>query len=327
MRKLYFIINPQAKNGQCQKLWLQIEQLLCERNVSYLAFFTKYRGNAKEIAESLSKKSEGDEIIITAVGGDGTIHEVINGIVGHPNVLVAYIPGGSGNDFSRGFSIPKNPLDALDVLLRLKAKNPIATDVGMISNQEQIQTYFINNMGVGFDALISEKANRSKVKGWLNRFSLGRLVYVYILLKEMFFYKRSEVTLTIDGESYPFDSTWFVTVSNQPFYGGGMKISPSASPTDGVLDVTVVHKLSKIKLLLVFITVFWGGHISFKEVRTLRGKQISIQSSLPLDCHADGEHIGQTPLKIRACKHVLPCLIRGIHSVEELKELSLSDRH
>lgn len=327
MRKIYFVINPQAKNGYCRKVWLEVERELISRKLSYMAFFTEYGGHAKEIAQSLVKKAGDEEIVVVAVGGDGTLNEVMNGVANHNNVILGCIPGGSGNDFSRGFGIPKQPLDALELILRKINRKATFIDIGKISVQQESKVYFINNMGVGFDALISKEANRSKLKQTLNRFSLGSLVYAFLLLKKLFTYKCTDLQLKIDGQTYSFDSTWFVTVSNQPYYGGGMKISPDAVPNDGLLNITVVHKLSKIKLLLVFITVFWGGHVSFKEVKSLKGKSITIHSSEPLFSHADGELIGQTPLQIQACQHVLPIIIRGIEDVEELKELSSSDCH
>src|SRR5574342_31266 len=103
------------------------------------------------------------------------------------------------------------------------------------------------------------------MKALLNKLSLGRIVYVYFLLKKLFTYKTSTIDLSIDGKKHIFEQTWFVTVSNQPYYGGGVEIAPAAEPDDGLLNIAVVHQLSRLKLLLVFISVFWGRHIHFKE--------------------------------------------------------------
>ena len=90
-----------------------------------------------------------------------------------------------------------------------------------------------------------------------------------------------------------------------------MKIAPEAIPTDGLLDITVVHNLSRIKLLLVFISVFWGKHIHFEEVKSFKGKEISIQSSEPVYAHADGEHIGSSPLKTSILPKALSVTLSG----------------
>jgi diacylglycerol kinase family enzyme len=152
------------------------------------------------------------------------------------------------------------------------------------------------------------------------------MVYVYFLLKKLFTYKTSTIDLSIDGGKHIFEQTWFVTVSNQPFYGGGMKIAPAAEPDDGLFDITIVQRLSRWKLLLVFVSVFWGKHIYFKEVKTYRGRDVSIHSQVKLFVHADGEHIGFTPLDINLQASALQVLTRRKRAEEvELKERDSND--
>ncbi|MED3552914.1 diacylglycerol kinase family protein [Cytobacillus praedii] len=311
MKKLYFIINPQAKNGRCQKVWRKLEKILNEQNILFEAFFTAYHGHGKEIVHLISEKEAGKKIVIAVVGGDGTMHEVVNGAVANKHIQLAYIPGGSGNDFSRGYGIPRNPVAALYHLLRQLEEEASLIDLGKITNKDEECIYFVNNMGVGLDAHIARKVNLSKIKKLLNHISLGKLVYVYFLLKSVFTYQRSSIEIIIDGKRLTFDSTWFVTVSNQPFYGGGMKISPNASPFDGQLNITIVHNLSRLKLLFVFITVFWGGHVAFKEVETFTGSEIRISSPGMIQAHADGEDIGCTPLTSITCRKFLPILSKA----------------
>jgi diacylglycerol kinase (ATP) len=309
MHTLYFIVNPEAGNRSCLKTWVAVEAELQRKEVQFHAFFTNNRGHAKEITEQLAKKQ--GQIVIIAVGGDGTLHEVVNGVAKYKNTAIGFIPGGSGNDFSRGFNIPKDPVSALHYLLKIIGEQPHLIDCGKVTNQKSENHFFINNMGVGFDALISYDVNTSGMKSMLNKLSMGRLVYVYYLLKNLFTYRRTNLDLTIDGIQHSFENSWFVTVSNQPFYGGGMKIAPDAIPTDGLLDITVVHNLSRIKLLLVFISVFWGKHIHFEEVKSFKGKEISIQSSEPVYAHADGEHIGSSPLKTSILPKALSVTLSG----------------
>lgn len=302
-----FIINPQAKNGYCLKVWGKVEQMLKEENISYSAVRTEYRGHARELAKIYAEQAGGQRLYLVAVGGDGTVHEVMNGAAGHQNVTVGFIPGGSGNDFSRGFNIPKDPEEALTAILK-GISHSVKADIGMIRHTDGNKTYFINNMGAGFDALISRKVNSSKIKGILNQLSLGKFVYALFLVKELFFYKCSDIEIIIDGKKHQIRSAWFITISNQPFYGGGMKISPDADPFDGILNVTVVHNISRIKLLFVFASVFKGRHIGFKEVAVLQGKNISIRSSHPIPAHADGEVLGSTPISASVCPEAIPII-------------------
>ncbi|MDR7077745.1 YegS/Rv2252/BmrU family lipid kinase [Neobacillus niacini] len=309
MKQIYFIINPKARNGYCLNVWKKVESKLIDDNIPYLAFFSEYHGHAIKLAAQIAKSNNEQKVII-AVGGDGTINEVMNGIVKYNNITLGFVPGGSGNDFSRGFHIPTNPEEAIEVILRHMEIDAPLMDIGKVTMKDDSEHYFINNMGAGFDALVSYEVNRSKMKAWLNKLSLGRLVYVYFLLKKLFSYKCSTIDLSIDGSRHILEQTWFVTVSNQPFYGGGMKIAPEAVPDDGLLDITIVHNLSRLKLLLVFISVFWGKHVHFKEVKSFRGKMVTIQSSDSLFVHADGEDIGFTPLNINVQTKTLKVLTR-----------------
>jgi diacylglycerol kinase (ATP) len=307
MKQIYFIINPKAKNGHCMKIWKKLERKLSEENIIYQTAFTEYPGHAKSLAADIAASNDKEKVII-AVGGDGTMHEVMNGMINYKNIILGFIPGGSGNDFSRGFHIPAEPIEALQVMLQLMNSEAPFIDVGKVTMKDQTEHYFINNMGAGFDALVSHEVNQSSMKGFLNKLSMGRLVYVYFLLKKLFTYKCTSIELSIEGQKHIFDNTWFVTVSNQPFYGGGMKIAPNAVPDDGLFEITVVHNLSKVKLLLVFISVFWGKHVHFKEVKTFQGSMVTIHSESPVFIHADGEIIGYTPLNMGVYSKALQVL-------------------
>ncbi|MCS0789748.1 diacylglycerol kinase family lipid kinase [Cytobacillus firmus] len=310
--ELKFIINPQAKNGSCLKVWKKVEQMLKEENIPFSAARTEYQGHARELAKIYAEQAGGQRLYLVAVGGDGTVHEVMNGAASHQNVTVGFIPGGSGNDFSRGFGIPKDPAESLKAILKGISHSSVKADIGLIRHIDGKKTYFINNMGAGFDALISRKVNSSKMKGILNQLSLGKFVYALFLVKELFTYKCSDLEIVIDGQKFHFDSAWFITISNQPFYGGGMMISPDANPFDGILNVTVVHNISRIKILFVFASVFKGRHIEFKEVTVLQGQNVSIRSSHPIPSHADGEALGTTPISASVCPEVLPVIIGNV---------------
>jgi diacylglycerol kinase (ATP) len=284
-------------------VWEQVERRLIENRIPYQAFFTEYSGHAVELTRSIAQGDEQEEFrTIVVVGGDGTLHEVVNGAVGASKLSIGFIPGGSGNDFSRGFRIPQDPLAALDLILNGETR--VVVDIGKVS-EEHKPHYFINNMGVGFDAAICEEANHSKLKAKLNLLSLGSLAYAIIVIKKLFTYRCTDISLNIDGQEILFNQVWFVTLANQVYFGGGMKIAPNALATDGLLDVIVVHNLSRWKLLFVFTSVFWGGHTKFKEVAMLKGKKVAIQTLKPVLVHGDGEIIGNTPVNIQAVSNSL----------------------
>jgi diacylglycerol kinase (ATP) len=312
MTKLYFIVNPKAGNGKAKLIWSSVEKQLREQKINYESFFTERTGHGKLIAKQIVESNDKKKVTIIVVGGDGTINEVVNGIGNFSSrARIGVIPGGSGNDFTRGYGIPRNPDMALPFLLSEVNNVSPTFDLGKIDLEGGREHFFINSTGAGFDALISYEANQSKWKGLLNRFSLGELVYVIILLKHLFSYKCTTIELWIDGKKHTFPDTWFVTVSNQPFYGGGMKISPHATANDGKLNITIVHRLSRLKLLVVFLSVFWGKHLKFKEVNTFLAQKISIHSTEPIYVHSDGEHIGSTPLQITVHHEPISILTHG----------------
>lgn len=314
MKQLYFIINPQAKSGSSMKIWDEIRKELELRSIQFKSLFTEHRGHATMLAQSIGRKQGGEEAIIIVVGGDGTFHEVLNGVAGNSHVRLGFVPAGSGNDFRRGFRIPKNPISAFRYAIERIMEPPALVDTGKMVDCHEKETHFVNSIGAGFDALISKEANESRLKKRLNKISLGNLVYAYLVLKRVSSFRRTKVTVVVDGVPHHFEDTLFVCVSNQPYYGGGMRISPKASVIDGMLNITVVHQLSGIKFLFFFITVFWGGHLRFKEVKNLIGTEISIETEEPFPVHADGEYVGETPITIHTNSKALPLLIKEIES-------------
>jgi diacylglycerol kinase (ATP) len=238
--KLYFIVNPAAKNGRCKKVWKRLEKILREKHIPYQAFFTEGQGDGKRIARKIME-STGETAAIIAVGGDGTVHEVANGVFPFKHGIVGYIPSGTGNDFSRGIHIPNHPRKALEHILLLLKNHCFSTyDIGQFAGPHIREGLFVSNLGCGFDAQIARKANSSKLKSLFNRLALGKFVYGFYLMKELMFYQPAKVVLQIDGEEHLFERTWLVTISNHPYYGGGMKIAPPAKTDDGLFDIIVV---------------------------------------------------------------------------------------
>lgn len=301
-----FIVNPAAKNGKAIKVWRKLEGYLQKQSIAYHVYFTKGERDAVQYVKSYLQNMK-DPVTFVAVGGDGTVHEVINGAYSFQHGVVGYIPAGSGNDFGRGFPIPENPLKWLTArgIQKLKKKR---FDVGVFNGGKE-SGVFINNLGMGFDAHVATKVNRSKVKHFLNRFSLGKLAYVYFLIKELFLFQPETITVEVDGKSLHFQRAWFATVCNQPYFGGGMKLSPDSKPDDGELELVVVYNISRYKILFLFMTVFWGGHRNLKEVAFLKGKDIRIEAEKSLPVHADGEYIGEGPIQISASKGALPIIV------------------
>ncbi|RFU68724.1 diacylglycerol kinase family lipid kinase [Peribacillus saganii] len=299
--KVYFIINPIAQNGGSMKIWTDVEMLLQQERMTYGVYFTEYKGHARKLAADILSGSRIPSLII-AVGGDGTVHEVINGAAGFPQAMVGSIPAGSGNDFVRGLQKSKNMKHALKLLLQPASMQVKAVDIGKaISGGKAF--YFVNSLGIGVDAEITAEVNQSPWKKRFNSLKMGKLVYIYFFMKKILSYKRTDMQVEVDGVTHLFSKVWFIVVSNQPYFGGGIKILPEAKSDDGYLDVLAVHQLTPIQLMLMFITVFWGGHQTIKQVRSYKCRSVSIRSAQPVLIQADGEIEGNTEVSVSVIAH------------------------
>lgn len=292
-----FIVNPVAGNGQGRKVWSQVEASLHQRSIPFRVEFTKRSGHAKEIARIAA--SQGNVSAVVAIGGDGTIHEVGNGLV-HTEIPVGFIPAGSGNDFSLAQKVPSHPEQALEQILKHHVRRVDTADLGGRT--------MIGFAGIGFDGRVAETVNRSPMKGHLGRFN-----YIWSALQTLVRYQPTETTLTIDGKPYTYQGVWLIAINNTPYYGGGMKICPQAVNTDGLLDVCCVSNLTRNQFIRIFPSVFTGRHIHHPSITLFRGKEITITSPTQSIIHVDGEVIGKTPLSLA----VQPQSLSVLHPWEE----------
>ncbi len=283
--KLAFIINEYAGNGNGRLVWQKVKS---ELTIPYEAHISNYSKHAYLLAREIAERAtnDGHQVLLIVIGGDGTIHEVANGCVNNKNIVLGNIRAGSGNDFARGF-FSFDCVSDIDAFL----KNPAVQTVDIGQLQDARQELFINNFGMGFDAYVALKTNASKVKKWLNKFKLGKLSYVYYVVLGLFMFKPFSLTVKHGENSFQYDKVWFATISNQPYFGGGMKISPKSVVTDGKLELTIVHNVSKRKFITLFITVFFGMHTRFREVVQLSGEEFALQFDRIVPCHADGEKV------------------------------------
>ncbi|WP_051359433.1 diacylglycerol/lipid kinase family protein [Paucisalibacillus globulus] len=281
-----FIVNPIAGNGRAFKIFRKIEKSKLYNKITSRHYLTEYPGHAEEIVKQivLEKKSAIKAIII--IGGDGTVHEVINGM-GDANIPISFIAGGSGNDFGRGCRIKGSPLTILKKIVMDKKGLPYWK--GNYDIDQDNQRNFINSIGFGFDAEIAEQANQSSYKNILNTLRLGTLSYVIALIQVLFKFKPFQAEIVIDGNKQMIKDCWMVTIANHQYYGGGMKIIPTAKIQSRVLPVLIIHGISKWKILGLFITVFTGKHVMFKEVNIYEAETFSIKTNHTITLQVDGQ--------------------------------------
>ena len=282
-----FIVNPNARSGLGQKVWDELETLLKKSNTEYEVFFTKYQRHATNIVSTLT--SDGNEHIIVALGGDGTVNEVVNGIIDFDKTILGYIPIGSSNDFARGLGLPTDPIAALKNIL--KCPNLLPLNIGEICYKNKKKRFAVS-AGMGFDADICHEAVVSRVKKFLNKLKLGKLTYVCIALHRLFLTKPCDITITLDKEkTETFKNAYFVAMMNSKYEGGGVMFCPKAKNHDDVLDLMIVSDVPKLKVLVLIPFALFGWHVHFHGAYERTCRQVEIHAKNPLPLHTDGEPI------------------------------------
>ncbi|WP_459864812.1 diacylglycerol/lipid kinase family protein [Calditerricola yamamurae] len=272
-----FVVNPLAGGGRGRQVWCALERLLVCTKVPYRAWITQRPGEAVTLAREAVRRGVR---AVVAIGGDGTVHEVVNGMW-ETGVPLGCVPAGSGNDFVRALKIPDEPAAAWN---RLCAFHVRSLDLVRVNGE-----IVVNAAGIGLDGTVAAVVNRSPYKRWLNWLRIGKAAYVVGLLHVLARYEPLSATLDVDGRALRFPRTWLVAISNLPFYGGGMNICPLAAGDDGQLDVCVVSGIGAGRLLRLFPRVFRGRHIDDAAITLLRGKEIRLSLARPLPGHLDGE--------------------------------------
>ena len=283
--KYTFIINPNSRSGRGGKVWDIVQKELEKREVDYEYVFTKKPKHAIRIAEEITSDNEEHNIVV--LGGDGTINEVINGISDFEKTTLGYIPTGSGNDFCRGMKMTKDPMKALDIIL--KAENTRNLDIGVVDREGRKRKFAVST-GIGYDAAICHQVSISKYKKILNKLKLGKLSYVFVALNRLFKDERVKAEVWVDdNESKKFKNTYFVSVMNNPYEGGGFKFCPKAVADDRKLNMIVISGIPKLVVLLLLPTALKGWHVMFKGITVLEGNAFRIKTDRSLPVHVDGE--------------------------------------
>lgn len=286
----YFIVNPNSGCGSGLKVWNQTKKYLNSINAEYDVFFTAKQVDAMNKAAEVTKGRK-DELYLIAVGGDGTINEVINGIDVSSNVIFGFIPSGSGNDLGRSLGFPAN---TQDVIRKLFSNGHVRTmDYGVVTNADgSLRRRFIVSCGVGFDASVCNALETSKTKELCNKMGIGKLSYTLIGFLEYLKSKPVSGYMLIDGDRrVEFRSIFFISMQNHPFEGGGYKFAPNAQWNDGMLDATAVCSKNKLKLIPILLNKKKGlsenGVVRFFPFREA---QFHIEKKTAM--HTDGELMG-----------------------------------
>lgn len=277
---ILFIVNPAAGNWKAKKEWANIDNLLKETIKDYQVEFTEYPGHATEIAKKAA--AEGYETIVSC-GGDGTLNEVINGIV-DSEVKCALIPLGTGSDFGKTIGV-RTVSDSIKVLSGSKSSK---VDTASVTFDDTGKSrFFMNVLEIGFGAEVMKYVNSHEKFG---RFSF--IIGVLSVLRKL---KKFKIGTENNGNSEI--DTIEVIVANGRYFGGGMLASPSSSIGDGVLDVHVLRPVSRLTTILRLRNLMNGTYIEKGFSLESKTKNIHFKEKGML-VEMDGEVVGETPVKI-----------------------------
>ena len=287
------VLNPQAGHRRARKTWARLETHLEECNVSFEVRETQGPGDATRLTRL--GWEEGFRHFL-AVGGDGTVNEVLNGLeaVVLPGAatlpVMAVLPAGTGNDWARVLALPKHPRVLAATLAEALQGKTRQQDVGELTFPDGRVHLFIEEAGAGFDAHVLQRLSRKGPRA---------LAYVLALLRSVSSYRAPKLTLQPDGTSQPLvvPSAFLALGANGPWTGGGMRIAPYAEHDDGWLDFVTVRSLGWFELLRKLPKLFNGRLLDDEAVRWCRASGAELTLEPPGGVQADGQIVGITPVR------------------------------
>jgi YegS/Rv2252/BmrU family lipid kinase len=295
------IVNPRSGGGLSEKRWAGVVAPISDGLGSFDTRFTERPGHARTIAHE--EATAGRKLVI-ALGGDGTISEVADGLVAAGGKAeFGVIPRGTGGDFRRSLGIENQLYSAAE---RVRKSVPRSIDVGRVTyldhDGRQAARHFVNVTSVGFSSVVAERANQgSKRLG-------GRVSFLSAVVRSLVTYDNAEVMVSIDDGEARHMTLLLAAIGNGRFFGGGMKICPEAILDDGHFDFVTVGDLGRIEVLAKIHRIYSGNHLSMKEVRQTRCRKLRVtpvdaREQIPLEI--DGETPGRLPASFELLKGAL----------------------
>jgi len=298
--RIAFIVNPSSANGSTGKAWGRIRERARERLGPFEYHLTEAPGDAIRLAREAVR---GGVEILVCVGGDGTLNEMVNGIMGAgggQGVRLGAIPRGTGCDFSRSAAIPTDLDGALELLAQGDARS---LDVGRFTFHDHqggtSERYFLNILSFGLGGEVVERVNRT------TKFFGGFLSFIWATLISIVLYEKKRIRILVDEDFDREVLCWNVAVANGRYHGGGMHVAPDARLDDGLFQVTIVGDLSLPGVFRRLPYLYNGRIYEIPEVTALAGRRIEAASDREVLLDVDGEQPGRLPLTVKVVPRAL----------------------
>lgn len=292
MSKYIFIVNPKSGNGVGESYGKKLEDMLPSMQVPYEVVYTNAPKHATQIASRYTKE---DDCILVAVGGDGTMNEVLNGL--QEGVTMAILPCGSGNDFYR--LIDSHATDFKRMVEDTIYGKAVLVDYGILNGYK-----FLGSFSIGMDANVVDR----KVKIQQKHKNARKSAYLLAVAQEVFAKKESNITLETNETTIQ-KSVLFVSALNARYYGGGFKAAPNADIQDGKFDVTLVDEIGLLKIAQLLPKYMKGTHLGYKEVTTLTSDHFLLKCDHEIVAQCDGELFSGSTFELTVMHHGVSVVI------------------
>jgi YegS/Rv2252/BmrU family lipid kinase len=295
--KIVFIVNPHAGNGSTGTTWPLIESLAKDRIGPFEVYVTKGPGDAMTLVKNAVAENAR---LLVGVGGDGTLNEVVNGLMMHEDsirsdVTLGFIPNGTGCDIVRTLSIPQDIEQAVDLI----ASGPVRSiDLGVLAfkdpNGRNRCRYFHNVASFGLGGEVARRVNRTTK-------TLGPFIsFMWATLVSLFLCGKRRIRISIDEDDYQKEMVvWNIAIANGQYHGGGMRVAPNASMCDGLLNITVIGDLTIPEVFLNLSRLYNGRICDIDNVVTMTGKRAAATSDDRVFTEVDGESSGLLPAAVK----------------------------
>lgn len=302
LQKWYVIVNPSSGNGTSKKKWPLIFKELKKQQINFEYDFTSYKKHSTKLVQNAIKNGFKKFICI---GGDGTIHNIVNGIlIANPNnikdIKIGVIPVGTGNDWIKTYGISKNYKKAI---YTIKNECTTAQDIGKISMLNTNKTIYFNNLaGIGFDGYVVHKVNSFK--------NLGFLAYLTAAIVGIITYKKTTLQINFNNIQLK-GSSLLVLIGICTYCGGGMRLTQNPNPKDALFDITYLKTISLLTLLLNIPNLFNGKITQNRLLKNYKTSTLHIKvlSKEATYIQADGESIDVENLNISILPNALNFII------------------
>ncbi len=298
----FLIVNPTSGNGKSKKNWRKISDELKKQNILFSFAFTEYYKHEEILVENAIKKGFTK---IISVGGDGTLHHVVNGIMKQKlvetnSIQLAVIPIGTGNDWVKTYNIGTKIEKSIAIISKEKT---ILQDIGRLETENNTITYFTNVAGIGYDGYVASKLKKLK--------SFGGIAYLLSGLYGLLFYKKTKLIIEINNQLLK-EKCLMVVFGICKFSGGGMQFTKEVDSTDGLLDITIAKNLTLIDMILNLPKLYNGQIVHHKKVESYKTTSFKITPFLKSEkpfIQADGELINRGSISVSILKKAIQFII------------------